>query len=195
MAHFLHKHRRQRHPRTSVRPWTSVRLQTQGAKRLTKFALIITQGFNPGINNPGEPVTTLGYKTTTMTHTLHITALTILLSLSASLHAQSPDVLRGKEILEQVSRKTKAYTSIKADFSFTLDNKQAQITDTHKGNILIKGDKYKAEIMGAETYFDGQNTYMYMTDINEVNISGPEMLDEEDSLNPATIFSIFEQDR
>ncbi|HHU56763.1 MAG TPA: outer membrane lipoprotein carrier protein LolA [Bacteroidales bacterium] len=127
-----------------------------------------------------------------MTHTLHITALTILLSLSASLHAQSPDVLRGKEILEQVSRKTKAYTSIKADFSFTLDNKQAQITDTHKGSILIKGDKYKAEIMGAETYFDGQNTYMYMTDINEVNISGPEMLDEEDSLNPATVFSIFE---
>src|SRR5690554_7487756 len=46
--------------------------------------------------------------------------------------------------------------------------------------------------MGAETYFDGQNTYMYMTDINEVNISGPEMLDEEDSLNPATVFSIFE---
>ncbi len=115
-----------------------------------------------------------------------------ILTLSFTAMAQSPEVRKGKEILDRVSLKTKGYTSIKADFSFTLENLQAQMTDTHEGVILIKGDKYKATIMGADTYFDGTTMWMHMKEVNEVNISGPEMMDEE-SLNPATIFTIYEE--
>lgn len=115
-----------------------------------------------------------------------------ILAMTLSIMAQSPEVQRGKEILDRVSAKTKGYTSIKADFSFTLENLQAEMTDTYEGVILIKDDKYKASIMGADTYFDGTTMWMHMKEVNEVNISGPEMMDEE-SLNPATIFSIYEQ--
>ena len=118
--------------------------------------------------------------------------LTTILSLGLTAMAQSPEVLKGKEILDKVSAKTKSYTSIKAEFSFTLENLQAQMTDTHDGVILIKGDKYKATIMGADTYFNGTTMWMHMKEVNEVNISGPEMMDDE-SLNPATIFSVYEQ--
>jgi outer membrane lipoprotein-sorting protein len=118
--------------------------------------------------------------------------LTIILALGLTAMSQSPEVLKGKEILDKVSAKTKAYTSIKATFSFTLENLQAQMSDTHDGVILIKGDKYKATIMGADTYFNGTTMWMHMKEVNEVNISGPDMMDEE-SLNPATIFSIYEQ--
>ncbi|MCA1745894.1 MAG: outer membrane lipoprotein carrier protein LolA [Bacteroidales bacterium] len=118
--------------------------------------------------------------------------LTTILALAFTAMAQSPEVLKGKEILDKVAAKTKGYSSIKADFSFTLENLQAQMTDTYDGVILIKGDKYKATIMGADTYFDGTTMWMHMKEVNEVNISGPDMMDEE-SLNPATIFTIYEQ--
>ena len=118
--------------------------------------------------------------------------LSILLLLLTPLVAQSPEVLKAREILDKVSARTKSYTTIKADFSFTLENLQAQITDTHNGAILIKGDKYKVNLMGVDTYFNGNTMWMYMKEANEVNISGPDMM-EDDSLNPATIFSIYEE--
>lgn len=118
--------------------------------------------------------------------------LSILLLMLTPLVAQSPEVLKAREILDKVSTRTKSYTTIKADFSFTLENLQAQITDTHNGAILIKGDKYKVNLMGVDTYFNGNTMWMYMREANEVNISGPDMM-EDDSLNPATIFSIYEE--
>lgn len=118
--------------------------------------------------------------------------LSMLLLLLTPLVAQSPEVLKAREILDKVSARTKSYTTIKADFSFTLENLQAQITDTHNGAILIKGDKYKVNLMGVDTYFNGNTMWMYMREANEVNISGPDMM-EDDSLNPATIFSIYEE--
>ncbi len=118
--------------------------------------------------------------------------LTSILTLGIAAMAQSPEVLKGKEILDKVSAKTKGYTSIKAEFSFTLENLQAQMTDTHDGIILIKDDKYKATIMGTDTYFNGTTMWMHMKEVNEVNISGPDMMDDE-SLNPATIFTVYEQ--
>lgn len=118
--------------------------------------------------------------------------LSILLLMLTPLVAQSPEVLKAREILDKVSARTKSYTTIKADFSFTLENLQAQITDTHNGAILIKGDKYKVNLMGVDTYFNGNTMWMYMREANEVNISGPDMM-EDDSLNPATIFSIYEE--
>jgi len=113
-------------------------------------------------------------------------------TLAVSAISQSPESLKGKEILDKVAAKTKTYSSIKADFSFTLENLQAKVTDTYDGSILVKGDKYKASIMGADTYFDGTTMWMHMKDINEVNISGADMIDEE-SLNPATIFTMYEK--
>ena len=110
-----------------------------------------------------------------------------------SSNAQSPEVLKAKEILDKVSAKTKAYPAIVADFSFMIENLQANITETFNGTITIKGGKYKAELMDIETYFDGTTLWTYMPDANEVNISDASMM-EDDMLDPATIFTIYEKD-
>lgn len=107
------------------------------------------------------------------------------------LNAQSPEVLKAKEILDKVATKTKSYQTIKADFAFTLENKQAEITDTHTGSIIIKGDKYKINLMGVDTYFDGTTIWMHLKDAGEVNVSEPDMTDDQ-TLNPATVFTIYE---
>lgn len=108
------------------------------------------------------------------------------------LSAQSPEVLKAKQILDKVALKTKGYQTIKADFSFTLENIQEKMSDTHNGNILIKGNKYKVDLMGVETYFNGKTIWMYLKDVEEVNISDPDLSNDE-TLNPATIFTIYEK--
>jgi outer membrane lipoprotein-sorting protein len=117
-------------------------------------------------------------------------ALTLVLaSISLFSFAQSQE--KAKEILDQVSAKTKAYPSIVADFSFSLENLQEDINEVYEGNIILKGNKYKVNLMDMDNYFDGEVLYMHNLDAGEVNITIPDP-DDEETLNPATIFTIYE---
>jgi outer membrane lipoprotein-sorting protein len=112
--------------------------------------------------------------------------------IAAASSAQSPEVLKAKSILDKVASKTKSYSTIKADFSFTLENKKADVSDTHQGSIILKGNMYKVNIMGTDSYFDGKTMWLHMIDANEVNITDPSMMDDE-MLNPVTLFSNYEK--
>jgi len=98
---------------------------------------------------------------------------------------------KAKGILDKVSAKTKAYTTIEAEFAFIMENKQDKSKDSQKGKIWIKGNMYKVDMSKAITYFDGKTMYAYMKDANEVNISDPDPKDDN-TLNPAKIFTIYE---
>lgn len=113
----------------------------------------------------------------------------IIALLPLSIFAQESE--KAKDILDQVSSKTKSFKTIKADFSFTLENLQEEITETYNGAIKIKGNMYMVELMDAKTYFDGKTLYTYMPDVEEVNISEPAE-DDDEALNPAKIFSLYE---
>ncbi len=116
--------------------------------------------------------------------------MTLLLSLAAV--AQTDEAAKAKEILNKVSAKTRQYQTIKADFSFSLENLQDNIKENHDGSILLKGDKYRITLMGVTNYFDGKTLYTWMKEAEEVNISEPDMTDES-TLNPASIFTIYEK--
>ena len=109
-----------------------------------------------------------------------------------SLFSQAQSHDKAKEILDKVSAKTKSYPSIVADFSFSLENQQEDISEVYEGNIILKGNKYKVNLMDVDTYFDGTVMYTHMLDAEEVNITIPDLEDEE-TLNPATIFTIYEE--
>ncbi|WP_462318327.1 LolA family protein [Marinilabilia sp.] len=117
-------------------------------------------------------------------------SLMIFLAVSA-VSAQSPEVLKAKEILDKVSEVTQSYNSIKADFTFSLENTQADITDSHEGTIVISDDKYKATVMNVDSYFDGETLWTHLKEVGEVNISTPDPMDET-TLSPANIFNIHE---
>lgn len=102
---------------------------------------------------------------------------------------QNPE--KAKEILDQLSAKTKTYTTIEADFSFAMENQQEDIQEQYDGDISIKGDKYKVNLMDVDTYFDGKTMWTHMIDAEEVNVDEPDPEDEE-TLNPAKIFTIYE---
>lgn len=118
-----------------------------------------------------------------------IITLSLISFFSIAIIAQESE--KAKEILDKVSVKTKSYTSIKADFSFTLENLQESISETHEGSIIIKGNKYVVDLMDTRSYFDGKTLYTHMIDAEEVNVSEPDEEDEA-ALNPAKIFSLYE---
>ncbi len=120
----------------------------------------------------------------------HILSIALLSFFYVTSFAQNAE--KAKEILDKVSEKTKSYSTISADFTFSMENLQEEISETNEGTILIKGDKYKVSLMGVDTYFDGSVIYTHLVEAEEVNISEPDPEDEE-TLNPATIFTIYEK--
>ncbi|MDA3927934.1 MAG: outer membrane lipoprotein carrier protein LolA [Prolixibacteraceae bacterium] len=98
---------------------------------------------------------------------------------------------KAKSILDQVSKTTKNYSSISADFEFIMINTEVDINESNKGSLIIQGNSYKLNINSIEIFSDGETQWTYMTDADEVNISEVNT-DEESMINPATIFSIYE---
>ncbi|MFO8000287.1 MAG: outer membrane lipoprotein carrier protein LolA [Marinilabilia sp.] len=106
--------------------------------------------------------------------------------------AQSPEVQKAERILEEVSGTTQSYESIKADFTFTLEDTQSETTDRHEGDIILSGEKYKASLMNVDSYFDGETLWTHLKEVGEVNISYPDKNDDT-TLNPANIFNIYKE--
>lgn len=99
---------------------------------------------------------------------------------------------KAKNILDKVSAKNKQYKSMMAEFSFELDNEEEDIHELSEGKITLKGNKYRLLLMGFDTYFDGTTQYQHNIDAEEVNIQTPDE-DEDGALDPAKIFSIYEE--
>lgn len=123
---------------------------------------------------------------------MRIITLSIALMLAFTVGAQNDEAAKAKEILNKVSTKTRQYQSIKANFSFELENLQDNIKEKQDGSILLKDGKYRIEVMGVVNYFDGSTLATWMKDADEVNISEPDMSDDT-MLNPANIFTIYEK--
>ncbi len=97
---------------------------------------------------------------------------------------------KAKKILDDVSANIKKLSSIKSEFDFSLNNKANDINETYQGVIWLKGNKYKVSLMGVDTYFNGETVWTHNIDSEEVNIDVPEE-DDESSLNPAKIFTMY----
>ena len=114
----------------------------------------------------------------------------LMIAFCISVYAQKDT--KAKKILDELSAKTKAYTSIMAVFNYSLDSRQNNVSDTFKGRIFLKGDKYKLFLMGSEIYFDGKTMTTHMVDDEEATVSEPD-LNAKETLNPADIFTIYEK--
>lgn len=97
-------------------------------------------------------------------------------------------------ILEKLSENTRSDSGIKIEFSVELEDQQRGFTDRFEGNMLIRGEKYKLELLDTETYFDGKSVYTFLRDANEVMISDPEEGEDEIFSNPVRLLTLYERD-
>lgn len=98
---------------------------------------------------------------------------------------------KAKKILDELSTKTKSYTSIQAEFSKTLEKKDKS-KETQDAKIETKGNKYKLTITGHEIYSDGKTVWDYGKDANEVIIKEADAEDDQ-TLSPTNIFTMYEK--
>ncbi|CAN5433329.1 hypothetical protein BH10BAC1_BH10BAC1_21200 [soil metagenome] len=122
------------------------------------------------------------------TKKVSIIAFLAIASLSVVAQDQDP---KAKKILDELSAKTKACSTIKADFSWVVEKKDKS-KESQTGKIQTKGAKYKLEIPGHEIYCDGKTVWDFIKDANEVQIKDMEV-GGDDAINPSNIFTIYEK--
>ena len=119
-----------------------------------------------------------------------IFVLSLLLS-NYSINAQVD--AKAKKILDDVSAKTKTYTSINAEFSITIENKKNKTTDSQSGKLTLKGSKYKLEVNNQTIISDSKTSWTILKDASEVQINSIESKEKETGLNPSNIFTMHEK--
>ncbi|MCX6240552.1 MAG: outer membrane lipoprotein carrier protein LolA [Bacteroidetes bacterium] len=105
----------------------------------------------------------------------------------AVISAYSQKDQKANDLLDQVSSKTKAYKSIKADFSYKMENTKAKINEQKQGTLLLSGDKYRMEASGQTVICDGKTIWTFMPETNEVQVNSLDNKDE--ALTPSKLLS------
>lgn len=113
----------------------------------------------------------------------------LILTISLGVFAQGDK--KAKDILAGVSAKYKSMKSMKADFSYTLENPQAKIKETQSGSILVSGNRYRLNIAGQEVISDGKTTWTYMKEAKEVQVNDVDP--NAEGIKPAEIFTMYEK--
>ncbi|MEM9052125.1 MAG: LolA-like putative outer membrane lipoprotein chaperone, partial [Bacteroidota bacterium] len=90
---------------------------------------------------------------------------------------------KAKAILDELSDKTRKYSTITSEFTFTLEDKAADVTQEQAGSLKMKGKKYYIVLGDNQIYSDGDTRWTYSEEMNEVYIDVTETGDEV--LNPS----------
>lgn len=123
-----------------------------------------------------------------------ILILSMSLLVSAVVMAQTDEErsAKARELLDKMSEKSKSYTTIRAAFLLTVDNRQADKKTDFEGSMDVKGDKYVLDLMNQVTYYDGTDVYVWQKEFNEVNISVSDP-ESESVVSPMKLFGEYEE--
>lgn len=99
---------------------------------------------------------------------------------------QSPE--KAKALLDQVYDKVMSYQNISLDFQSTLENTEANIRQETNGKLVLSGEKYLLDYMGAQQLYDGQKVYTIVPENQEVTI---EDAAQGDALSPSKMLTFY----
>jgi len=103
--------------------------------------------------------------------------------------AQAPNDPEAKKILDAVSAKFKTFKTVKAAFTYKVENAAGKALSTKTGSVLMKATKYKVNIVGQEIFCDGVNVWTYDKAANEVTIT--KLDNSSNTLTPQKLFTNF----
>jgi len=97
-----------------------------------------------------------------------------------------------RKILDAVSKKIESYKTLRFKFDYTIENKQNEYKETHKGYAFLKGNSYKIIIPETEIFSDGKTVWTYMKETTEITITEPDPK-EQSIFNPAKLFTLYKE--
>lgn len=125
-----------------------------------------------------------------MRRQLKILRVLFVLLISGSMYGQSDS--KAKALLNEVSKKVKAYENISIDFKYELNNVSENISQETKGDVTIEGEKYILNILGVTRIYDGKTLYNISPEDEEVTISS-ENTEDEGTITPSKMLSFYEE--
>jgi outer membrane lipoprotein-sorting protein len=79
----------------------------------------------------------------------------IIILLSFSTFSQNSE--KAKKYLDDVLKKVESYENISIEFKYSLLNEEENISQSYKGNVFLKKEKYLVNLLGITNLFDGKN--------------------------------------
>lgn len=110
----------------------------------------------------------------------------ILLAISLTLFAQDPVA---KDALDKLRETTKSYKNMTINFDFIIENKSQNIKESQQGILVLQEENFRLEIDGQTIINDGESQWVYLADMNEVQIMEH---DPEEEMTPNKLFTIYE---
>lgn len=123
--------------------------------------------------------------------TLPLSVFFYLSSFTCLAQAPTEHDAKAKAILDELSKTTKSYKTISAEYEQIVLNKEKKQVDKQTGKIQVKGTKFRLEIPGNTIVCDGKTVWTHNKDAQEVSIKNFEP-NNEDGLDPTKIFTIYE---
>jgi outer membrane lipoprotein-sorting protein len=113
---------------------------------------------------------------------------TLFIALGTTLFAQDQVA---KDVLDRLSATTKSYKNMTVGFDFIFENKNQNINEKQKGILVLQEEMFRLEMEEQIIINDGESQWIYLTDINEVQIM--EHDPEEQMRSPNKLFTIYEE--
>ncbi len=120
-----------------------------------------------------------------------ISLLTVLALCTTVSFGQNNTSAKAKQILDQVSKKTKGYSSISLTYSLVHTSPEGS-NDNANGDMLLKGNKYKLSVLDNVLYCDGKTLWTHMLEEKEVDITNVDNSDKS-ALNPVNVLTMYEK--
>jgi len=95
---------------------------------------------------------------------------------------------RAAAILDAMAKKFKAMSAYSAAFTYTPDGGG----ESFKGDVTVKGTKFRLKLAGQEVFNDGKTLSTYVKETNEVNVQDFDAAATGD-INPAKIYTIYQK--
>ncbi|MFY7909260.1 MAG: LolA family protein [Emticicia sp.] len=120
-----------------------------------------------------------------------------ILVLTANLLIVSSLVMAQKDkkataILDEMSKKYQTMKSFSASFTYGVEGSNAKLTESYKGDVTVKGAKFRLKMLGQEVFTNGKELYSYTKETNECQVSDFNPA-EMDALSPTKIYSIYKK--
>ena len=95
-------------------------------------------------------------------------------------------------ILDEMSKKYQTMKSFSAAFTYGVEGTNAKMTESYKGDVTVKGAKFRLKMAGQDVFANGKDLYTYVKETNECSVTefNPSEMEE---LSPTKIYTIYKK--
>ena len=98
---------------------------------------------------------------------------------------------QAEKLAQEVLQNVKNYDNISVEFTYSLENIEEQIKEQTRGEVYVKGNKYRLNLMGNTQICDGEKLYTIIPQDEEINISAVNQ-EDNNNITPSQMLTFFE---